>query len=313
MAATILGNHIQQSILLHCIKNFNLPHSLLFSGPEGIGKKLFALTVAKTLLCVHNNACGTWPSCVQIDSGTHPDVIIIEPNEKGTIPIGDENQAGSIRWLIARVSLATVHASRVVIINNAHSMNIQSQNALLKTIEEPPSNTFIILISSERNQLLPTIRSRVAEYVFHPLHDSDIAAILTQHGISQHKFDAIIPVSGGSASYALTLADDSVYMLLTQAYNAIAEFVTKPVVFSHELSPIIQAIGAVKTIDLLINMFRLHIAGTATNVAWYNSALDKSQAAEIIKILLELRKGLSHNINIRMALKGMLYSLCFTK
>lgn len=309
----IFGNTVQQSILLHGVANNSLPHSLLFSGQEGIGKKLFAITLAKNLLCTTHNACGSCPSCVQIAHNTHPDVIVVEPNEKGNIPIGSEDQEGTIRWLIGRVSLASVHDARVIIINDAHCMNIQSQNALLKTIEEPPAGTFIILISSERNQLLPTIRSRVAEYVFHPLSDSDLVSILTKKGVEKQKLDSIIPVAGGSASYALALADDSIFSQLKEAYSAISDFVCKPVVFSYELSPIIQAVGVYTAIDLLINMFRLHCSNTKNDLPWMSTELDQTQAIEIIKILLELRRGISHNINIRMALKGMLYSLCFTR
>ncbi|MEJ5360975.1 MAG: DNA polymerase III subunit delta' [Spirochaetota bacterium] len=307
----ILGNTVQQSILLHAASNNILPHSLLFSGLEGIGKKLCAIKLAKTMLCASGNACNTCPSCRQIDHATHPDVIIIEPNEKGNIPIGSDEQEGSIRWLIGRVNLASLNQKRVIIINDAHCMNIQSQNALLKTIEEPPAHTFIILISSERNQLLPTIRSRVTEYVFHPLSDSDLVSILQNSGIDRQTYDSIIPVAGGSASYALTLARDTLFSQLKEAYSAIASFLCQPEVFSYDLSPIIQEIGAYRTVDLLINIFRLHCTKNA--VPWLHSALDQTQAVEIIKILLELRKGISHNINIRMALKGMLYSLCFTK
>jgi DNA polymerase III delta prime subunit len=209
------------------------------------------------------------------------------------------------------VNLASLSQKRVIIINDAHCMNIQSQNALLKTIEEPPAHTFIILISSERNQLLPTIHSRVTEYVFHPLSDSDLVSILQKSGIDRQTCDSIIPVAGGSVSYALTLARDDLYSQLKEAYSAIASFVCQPEVFSYDLSPILQEIGAYRTIDLLINIFRLHC--TKNVVPWLHSTLDQTHAIEIIKILLELRKGISHNINIRMALKGMLYSLCFTK
>ncbi len=309
----IFGNSALQSILLHGVENNSLPHSLLFCGQEGIGKKLFAITLAKNLLCTTHNACGSCSSCIQIAHNTHPDVIAVEPNEKGNIPIGSDDQEGTIRWLIGRVSLASVHDARVIIINDAHCMNMQSQNALLKTIEEPPANTYIILISSERNQLLPTIRSRVAEYVFHPLSDSDLASILTEKGVDEQKLNSIIPVAGGSASYALALADDTIFSQLKEAYSAISDFVCKPVVFSYELSHIIQAIGAYTTIDLLINMFRLHCSSTKNTMPWLCTELDQTQAIEIIKILLELRRGIPHNINIRMALKGMLYSLCFTR
>ncbi|MGQ9841958.1 MAG: DNA polymerase III subunit [Spirochaetota bacterium] len=309
----ILGNTVQQSKLLHGAKNNSLPHALFFSGIEGIGKKLCAIHLAKTMLCVSGNACGVCASCVQIDHGTHPDVITIEPNNKGNIPIGSDEQEGSIRWLIGRVSLSSVYNQRIIIINDAHCMNIQSQNALLKTIEEPPSHTYIILISSERNQLLPTIHSRVTEYAFHPLSDSDLISILRKSGIDRQKYHSIIPVAQGSAAYALILADDTLFSQLKEAYSAISNFVCQPEIFSHDLSPIIQEIGVYRTIDILINMFRLQYSSTKNTVPWLDSTLGKTRAVEIIKILLELRKGISHNINIRMALKGMLYSLCFTK
>lgn len=310
MAEALLGNDIQQSKLLHCLREGILPHSLLFSGIDGIGKKLFAMTLAKTMLCIHGNACGTCPSCLQISGATHPDLIVVNPNDKGTIHIGDEDEESTVRWLTARVSLASIHKYRVIIINDAHCMNIQAQNALLKTVEEPPQNTFIIIISAERTLLLPTIRSRTTEYVFRPLGDSDIVSILTQQGIPHHKHDTIIPVASGSASYALTLADDTVYSMLTDAYHAICQFVLHPRIFTYELSPIIQSVGPQKTIDLLINMFRLHCR-SAVELSWANPSMNESTAADIIKLLLELRKALAHNINIRMALKGMLYSLCF--
>ncbi|MBP8178185.1 MAG: DNA polymerase III subunit delta', partial [Spirochaetes bacterium] len=155
------GNHKQQTIISHCLHNASLPHSLLFSGLEGIGKKTFAMTLAKMMFC-KNNACNTCPSCLQIEHGIHPDVIVMEPNDKGTIPIGnDDEHEGSIRWLIARISLAPVNNCRVVIINDAHAMNVQAQNAFLKTLEEPPPRTLLLLLTTQPEQLLPTIQSRV--------------------------------------------------------------------------------------------------------------------------------------------------------
>ncbi len=306
------GNHKQQTIISHCLHNASLPHSLLFSGLEGIGKKTFAMTLAKMMFC-KNNACNTCPSCLQIEHGIHPDVIVMGPNDKGTIPIGnDDEHEGSIRWLIARISLAPVNNCRVVIINDAHTMNMQAQNALLKTIEEPPHNNFIILISSERNQLLPTIRSRITEYVFNPLSQEELTAILVHNGVSHEKHNAILAVASGSASYALILSDDTLYAMIVDAYRAIVNFVIHPEVFSHDLLPLLQALGPYKTIDLLINIFRLHCGNSFPSLPWFDSYLKEETAVEIIKILLELRRGLSHNINIRMALKGMLYSLCFS-
>jgi DNA polymerase-3 subunit delta' len=188
------GNHKQQNYYYHCLHNALLPHSLLFTGLEGIGKKLFALTFAKMMFC-KNNACNTCPSCLQIEHGIHPDFIVVEPNDKGTIPIGNNDEhEGSIRWLIARISLAPVNGNRVVIINDAHTMNVQAQNALLKTIEEPPRNNFIILISSEAQSAIANHTPRITEYVFNPLSQEELTAILVHNGVPHEKHNAIFPL-----------------------------------------------------------------------------------------------------------------------
>lgn len=141
--------------MLHADK---FPHALLFSGPDGTGKKQFAVDYAKKLLCSseQEDACGHCHSCNVFAADTHPDYVNIAPAEEGKM-IGVD----IIRELIVRLSKTSHFGGKTVtIIENAEQLNRNSANALLKTLEEPTDNTILILVCSYSHRLLPTIRSR---------------------------------------------------------------------------------------------------------------------------------------------------------
>lgn len=141
--------------MLHADK---FPHALLFSGPDGTGKKQFAVDYAKKLLCSseQEDACGHCHSCNVFAADTHPDYVNIAPAEEGKM-IGVD----VIRELIVRLSKTSHFGGKTVtIIENAEQLNRNSANALLKTLEEPTDNTILILVCSYSHRLLPTIRSR---------------------------------------------------------------------------------------------------------------------------------------------------------
>ncbi len=146
-------------------------HAYLFSGIEGIGKKLVALEFARMLCCPEyagepGHECGT---CEKINRGAHPDVLIEAPL-KGSIRID------RIRNLQAFFKYSPIEAPyRVIVIDDAHTMNRAAQNALLKTLEEPPSFGVLILITSKPSSLLPTVLSRLRKIKFAPLARSDVA------------------------------------------------------------------------------------------------------------------------------------------
>jgi len=151
-----------------------LPHALLLTGPEGIGKGHFALAAAARLLCespVNSDACGKCPSCHWFVSDNHPDFrhIIpaadVEPDESAS---DGERKKGSRQILIDQIRELEDfvfigghrNGARVVVVEPAEAMNHSAQNALLKILEEPPSSVYFILVSSHWRRLLPTIRSR---------------------------------------------------------------------------------------------------------------------------------------------------------
>lgn len=142
-----------------------LPHALLLSGPEGLGKRRFADYLSQSLVCQQTEAepCGHCQACQLVSVGNHPDIITLAPEETGKLIKVD-----AIRQLIHQASL-TAPTWRVFIVQPADAMNIAASNALLKTLEEPTPNTLIILISAMPQRLPATIRSRCQNINFKPV------------------------------------------------------------------------------------------------------------------------------------------------
>ncbi|MFH1198999.1 MAG: AAA family ATPase [Candidatus Omnitrophota bacterium] len=161
----IKGQDSSLEILQGHMKNARLARGYLFLGPEGVGKVLTAKTLAKALNCKENNldSCDKCPSCLKIESNQHPDVHIVD-SEDAEIKIED------IRNLQSQISLRPYEGRfKVFIIKNAHSLNQASGNAFLKTLEESPGESVIILLSDKPNLLLKTIISRCQAIKFYPV------------------------------------------------------------------------------------------------------------------------------------------------
>lgn len=151
--------------LKQSIVNNRISHSYLFQGEESIGKKKLALLFAKTLLCKSGGleACNKCISCKKFDSQNHPDFWLVEA-EKNII------RKEKVDQVIKSVNTYPLESNRkIIIIDSSHKMGIESQNALLKTLEEPPSYMNIILITEEKEQILPTILSRCQIIKFNPV------------------------------------------------------------------------------------------------------------------------------------------------
>ena len=174
------------------IRAGRLASTFLFVGPPGIGKKAFALKLAQALLCdrvpeEELDPCGECPACAQVLAGTHPDVSVVSrPADKNFLPlellIGDKDhrmRAG----LCYDISLKPFSGRRkVAIIDDADYLNQEGANALLKTLEEPPPKSLLILIGTSEQRQLPTIRSRCQVVRFSPLPEADVADLLLSGG-----------------------------------------------------------------------------------------------------------------------------------
>lgn len=198
-----------------------LATTFLFIGPEGIGKRLFAMRLAQSMLCEavpeeRLAPCGNCPACRQVSSGTHPDLLVItKPEDKAFIPvetfIGDRDhrmRAG----LCHDISLTPSGGKRrFAIIDDADYLNQEGANCLLKTLEEPPPRAVIILIGTSEQRQLPTIRSRSQIVRFRPLSQENIAHCLVESGMAESPQAAATMASraDGSVSRARILAEEN--------------------------------------------------------------------------------------------------------
>jgi DNA polymerase-3 subunit delta' len=220
----IIGQERPLSILKGFIVKGRIPHAILFTGDEGIGKRLTAVNFAKTLNCsptkeddlfsvseeeskdsgdtVNTDACETCPSCQKIDKGNHPDVFSISPE-------GDGGQitVAAIRQLQESLSYKSFEGNwKIAIIDNAEKLNTSAANAFLQTLEEPSPQSLFILISSRPEMLLPTIRSRCQRLNFSPLPIDTMSRMLEEEfEIDGHDRASLLStLSGGKLGYALS-------------------------------------------------------------------------------------------------------------
>ena len=179
-----------------------LPPSLIFAGPEGVGKRIAAVALAQALNCAQQSAgeaCGACRSCARIGRGVHADVLLIEPGESGAIKVDQ------VREAIERSAYRPFEGKRrVVVIDEADAMIPEAQNALLKTLEEPSPASVFVLITSRPDLLLPTVRSRCQRLRFGRLSPADVASVLMRtHGYDAEAAHAAASASEGSVGAAL--------------------------------------------------------------------------------------------------------------
>ena len=173
MFENIIGNEKNKELLKNIIDTNNIAHSYMFVGKESIGKLLIAKEFAKAILCTaEEKACNNCKSCIEFDTNNNPDFIILEPE-------GNSIKIDQIRELTKKVyEKPVVSNKKVYIINDSQFMTKEAQNSLLKTLEEPPEYVTIILITSNENSFLPTIKSRCTKITFNSLTDEELSYIL---------------------------------------------------------------------------------------------------------------------------------------
>ncbi len=177
----------------------------LFHGPQGVGKATIAAELVRRLNCQGDQAqlCA---NCQLVVSGAYPDYINIGPQDKPSITITQ------IRSLIQTLSLSPYYAtgSRVVLIDNAHLLTTEAQNALLKIIEEPPAHTLFILVTHQPAALLTTVRSRATHIFFPTLPGPTITKLLSrQSGLTPVQTSQLAAIAAGAPGRAITLASQS--------------------------------------------------------------------------------------------------------
>lgn len=196
----LVGNDHIKKYLTHMVQHEKVGNAFLFAGTDGIGKSCFAKALAKVLICGDKDNS---LSAEKFEQGNHPDFHQYYPEGK----IGMHSM-DTMRRFKQEVYLPPYEAPwQVFVIHDADRMLPYSSNALLKTFEEPPKNTIIILLSSSPSSFLPTVLSRCRKVFFHPLSEQDVVTILIRRGVDQEKSILFAKRSQGSVSKALRLAE----------------------------------------------------------------------------------------------------------
>ena len=178
MQNPIIGHQQIVEQLQHTVATDRIAGAYLFVGPTGVGKEMVARYFAQLIFCQQDaqppTVCGTCLACRKVDSGNHPDLQFIRPE-------GSLLKIGQIRELQKRIIYEPLEASRkVYILTDVDRMNAEAENCLLKTLEEPPASSVLILLTSNIRALLPTTRSRCQILQFHPMPTQELAEILVE-------------------------------------------------------------------------------------------------------------------------------------
>lgn len=199
----IVGHQKPLEILRQALEKRRLPHAYLFLGPDGVGKRTVALALAKAIQCQagSNDFCGKCADCIRIARGNHPDVRVLEPAAgKKEISILQ------VRELERELSFRPFSGwKKIALVDPAPLMNGSAQNALLKTLEEPPQSSLIILVSTSTGGLLPTLVSRCLRLSFTPLPVALVADLLaSRKGMERGQAEFLAALAMGSPGRALS-------------------------------------------------------------------------------------------------------------
>lgn len=197
--SNIIGHEKIKKYIAGSLKEAKMSHGYLFSGPNGIGKRLLSLGVSKTIFCKESDeeACGNCSACHKFDSLNHPDIMLVEAD-------GNSIKNKQVEDMQSFIKIKPNESEKkIVIINDAEKMTVSAQNRILKTLEEPPSYGMMFLISSRPHSLLPTIKSRCQILDFGKIEDDLIEKYLINiEDVSAEKARLISKFADGSLRIA---------------------------------------------------------------------------------------------------------------
>lgn len=304
--------------------NERVSHAYIFEGEAKSGKMMLARAFAQTLECEMGGeeACGECISCKQMASGNHPDVKFVTHEKPATISVDD------IRTQINADIAVRPYASRykIYIVDEAEKMNEQAQNALLKTIEEPPAYGIILLLTSNLSRLLPTILSRCTVLNLKPVEDEKIISLLTRkYQIPDYRAKTCAAFAKGNVGAAISMAVSDDFTELLGRVLHIAKTIGERDVY--ELSTWAKEIAADKEtplqiIDMLMTWYRdvlvAKASGDESLMVYKDEAYALKRQAEtysyeglqrIFDMLEETRARLASNVNPEASLEIMLLAM----
>lgn len=306
----VVGHQRPLQILRKEIETGRVYHAYLFTGMEGIGKRLVAVNMAKVLNCSdqEGDACDHCSSCQRMDKGIHPDLIQITP-------AGEAIKIGQIRELQRAIAFKPYEARwRVIIVDGAERMTREAANAFLKTLEEPPPWTTIILVATTGEGLPPTVLSRCHRISFNPLSHEEVHKVLVDH-LTAEEIHTLAPLTGGSPGRAISMDAEEV----AKARGAL------PSVLSSSLKPRLDVAQELAHQEGRGRMFLEILGGWLRDVVVYRETgeegllLNRDLADEVKRVapqgktegllrdfwfLLKVQQGIEAHGNLQLSLEA---------
>lgn len=315
----VVGEENQKRLIQNALDNDKIAHAYLISGPDGTGKSIFAMHMASVIMCSGKvKPCGTCSSCIKLKKGFHPDVRVISENKK-TIGID------MVRKIIEEVNVKPFEGSRkVIIIKKIDTMTVQGQNALLKTIEEPPIGTYIIMTAENDSMVLDTIKSRCQVIKFERVPESSIKKFLLENGTEENKASVAASLSDGIIGTALKYTDEKFIALRKETIENISGITTNKTL--DALSKVDFFMKNKKNIDDILNVMSfwyrdvIMIKMTQNmddiiNFDYHNILVEESRSLSynklygIIKIIGDTRDKINKHANFQLSIEVMLLNI----
>jgi DNA polymerase-3 subunit delta' len=310
------------------VKRGRLAHAYLFTGPAGVGKRLFAGELAKALLCEAAardklDACDACAACRQVVAGTHPDFYTASrPDDKVEFPIE------VVRELCKGLGLKPARGRyKIAILDDAEDLNEESSNSFLKTLEEPPPRSVLILISNQSERQLSTIISRCQVVPFAPLPAALVAELLRAQGMEDEGLlERVVRLSGGSPGEAQALADPALWEFRRALLHGLTRSHPNTVTLAQQWTQFVEEAGkegpvrrrrATQVLGLLMQFLReslrLSVGGTPELVDAEDLGLLKdmgqransNQIVELLELCLEAEFQIDHMAQIVLVLEAL--------
>lgn len=318
--SSIVGHRNQIEILKKAISNDRVSHAYLFLGPEGIGKKRTALAFAKALNCrsFKSDSCSNCLNCKKIEAKNHPDVEIIEYGSKFI-------KIDAIRKMQKRLQYKPLEGRyKILIIDRAELINVSAANALLKTLEEPPDKSIIILISSNVNSLLPTLISRCQKLTFSFLQKKEVGHVLKKQNLEDGiGIDFLLSFAQGSIGRALSF--DTEWMnierkkFLEDTFSVVQGDMEKAFQMTEEICTNENLMNYLETLkiwlrDLLVYKYchddaRIINADLKDSIKRAGYSLSHARILSMFQVVNECSRNILRNANKRLALEVMFMKL----
>lgn len=319
--ADIIGHERVIEVFRRALRSGKTSHSYLFEGPAGCGRRTTALALVQAIFCTEqgDDACGVCAACRKVVAGSHADIHYIEPD-------GQFIKIEQVRELQRDLALRPYEAPRkACIIESAERFNQAAGNSLLKTLEEPPGNAIIILLTENAGMLLPTIRSRCQLIRFSPLSTENIRLLLERRGVTPEAAQLLAPMAGGSIQRAQELDNEALANRRTTLLERLSALDRNRIATIFDAS---EELGTsrdetLETLDMLISFMQdtAHMGAGSADIV--NQAARPAlegfavkwplqRALQILEDCLETRRSVQRNANAKLALDRLFLRIAAT-